>query len=126
MLKSLLGSESGEVSTTSSEGKKVGESKITWECKEPIWEGIDWLVLQHEFHTLGAPWRERKFGDFLKSFLVSFIHLLASSWDLSTDAQLMYYYLHGDNYRVTTKECPTLIPYAWFLDHPPFFLENQK
>ena len=114
----MLGSESGEVNTTSSEEKRLEESKITWECKEPIWEGIDWLVLQHEFNTLGVPWREREFGDFLKSFLVAFVHLLASSWDLSTDAQLMYYYLHGDNYKVTTKKYLPTMPYAGFLDSP--------
>ena len=99
-----LGSESGEVYTISSEEKKLEESKIIWEHKEPLWEEIDWLVLKHEFSTLDFPWRKMEFGDFLKSFLVAFVHLLSSNWDLSTDAQLMYYYLHGDNYRVTTKK----------------------
>ena len=40
-----------------------------------------------------------EFVNFLKFFFIAFIHLLSSNWDLLTDAQLMYFYLHGDNYK---------------------------
>ena len=95
----MLGKESGQIHPAPVEEKECHEeSKITWESKDTIW-GIDWLVLQHEFSTLEAPWRQMQFGDFLKTFLVAFIHLLSSNWDLMTDAQLTYSYLNGNRYK---------------------------
>ena len=95
----LLGKESDAIYPEPIEEKECPEeSKITWESKDIIWE-IDWLVLKHEFSTMVAPWRQMQIGDFLKSFLVEFIHLLSSNWDLITDAQLTYSYLYGNRYK---------------------------
>ena len=95
----MLGKESGQIHPAPVEEKECHEeSKITWESKDTIWE-IDWVVLKHEFSTMEAPWIQLQIGDFLKSFLVAFIHLLSSIWDLSTDAQLTYSYLYGNRYK---------------------------
>ena len=95
----MLGKESDEIHPAPIEEKESPEeSKITWESKYTIFE-IDWVVLKHEFSTMEAPWIQLKFGDFLKSFLVAFIHLLSSNWDLITDAQLTYSYLYGNRYK---------------------------
>ena len=96
---SLLGKESGEFYPAPIKEKECPEeSKITWESKDTIWE-IDWVVLKHEFSTMEAPWIQLQIGDFLKSFLVAFFHLLSSNWDLITDAQLTYSYLNGNRYK---------------------------
>ena len=95
----LLGKESDEVCPAPIEDKEcLEESKISWESKDTLWE-IDWLVLKHEFSTMAAPWRQMQTGDFLKSFLVAFFHLLSSNWDLITDAQLTYSYINGNRYK---------------------------
>ena len=74
------------------------KSKIIWKSRERIWE-IDWYVLWYELKNFEVPWKSLSKGQFLKSFVIAWLHLILSTRDIISDGLLAHTYFHGTEYK---------------------------
>ena len=93
-----LGKTSGIYAIQQAQDEHQEKSKIIWKSRERIWE-IDWYVLKYELKNFEVPWKSHSIGQFLKSFVIAWVHLILSTGDIISDGLLAHAYLHGTEYR---------------------------